>query len=222
MKDMNEPTKLRKYEWRKAEKEVYAPKAKPEVRVIPKAHYFMLSGKGNPNHSAFSEAIGVLYSLSYAIRMMPKKGRIPDGYFEYTVYPLEGIWDLAEEARHLNVLDKDALIYTLMIKQPDFVTVELAQQVIEAIRIKKPLPLLDEVKFACLDEGLSVQMVHIGSYDEEPKSFSIMEAYCEANHLRRVSKIHKEIYLSDFRKTEASKLKTILRFQVENKETESV
>ncbi len=83
-----------KHEWRKKEKALYIPKEKPELVTVPEQKFLMLKGKGNPNNEAFSEEIGVLYSLAYAIRMMPKQGWTPEGYVEYTVYPLEGIWDL--------------------------------------------------------------------------------------------------------------------------------
>lgn len=81
-----------KFEWRKHEKDLYLPKEKPVLVTVPKQKFFMISGKGNPNSEEFSEKIGVLYSLAYAVRMMPKQGFTPEGYFEYTVYPLEGIW----------------------------------------------------------------------------------------------------------------------------------
>lgn len=204
-----------KFEWKKQAKELYLPKTQPELVDVPPMNFFMLEGQGNPNNDAFADAVGVLYSLSYAIKMMPKKGVTPEGYYEYSVFPLEGVWDLAEEARGLDKLDKDALIYTIMIRQPDFVTEELANTVIEQTKEKKPHPLLDRVRFAELEEGLCVQMLHIGPYDDEPASFAKMEKYCEANHLRRVSKIHREIYLSDVRKTAPEKLKTVLRFNVD-------
>jgi hypothetical protein len=204
-----------KYEWKKQEKEFYLPKEKPESVVVPKFKFFMLNGKGNPNNAEFSEAVTVLYSLAYAVKMLPKKGITPVGYFDYTVYPLEGVWDLAEEARLLEVLDKDSLIYTIMIRQPDFVTDELAEEVVKGVKAKKPHPLLDEVKFTSLEEGLCVQMLHIGPYDDEPKTFSQMEEYCTQQGLKRTSKIHREIYLSDPRKTEPNKLKTLLRFRAE-------
>ncbi len=175
----------------------------------------MPDGHGNPNGDAFADAVGVLYALSYAIKMMPKKGVTPEGYYEYSVFPLEGVWDLAEEARGLDKLDKDKLIYTLMIRQPDFVTDDLAQAVIEQTKKKKPNPLLDKVRFTELEEGLCVQMLHIGSYDDEPHSFAKMEQYCDLNGLKRLSKIHREIYLSDARKTVPDKLKTVLRFNVD-------
>jgi hypothetical protein len=204
-----------KYEWKKQEKEFYLPKEKPESVVVPKFKFFMFNGKGNPNNAEFSEAVTVLYSLAYAVKMLPKKGITPVGYFDYTVYPLEGVWDLAEEARLLEVLDKDSLIYTIMIRQPDFVTDELAEEVVKGVKAKKTHPLLDEVKFTSLEEGLCVQMLHIGPYDDEPKTFSQMEEYCTQQGLKRTSKIHREIYISDPRKTEPNKLKTLLRFRAE-------
>ncbi len=204
-----------KYEWKKQEKEFYLPKAKPETVVVPKFKFFMLNGKGNPNNAEFSEAVAVLYSLSYAVKMLPKKSPTPVGYFDYTVYPLEGIWDLAQEARTLEVLDKDSLIYTIMIRQPDFVSDELAQEVVNGLKAKKPHSLLEAVKFASLEEGLCVQMLHIGPYDDEPRTFSLMEDYCTQRGLKRTNKTHREIYISDPRKTEPNKLKTVLRFRAE-------
>lgn len=123
-----------KYEWRKIEKNLYLPKQKPELLTVPTQKFFMIKGQGNPNSDEFSEKIGVLYSLAYAVRMMPKQGYTPEGYFEYTVYPLEGIWDLSEEGRKLETLNKDELLYTIMIRQPDFVTEEVVQKAFERVR----------------------------------------------------------------------------------------
>lgn len=106
-----------KHEWRKHEKELYVPREKPTLVSVPEQKFFMIRGKGNPNSDEFSGKIEVLYSLSYAIRMMPKQGYTPEGYFEYTVYPLEGLWDLTEEGRTLDTLDKEELLYTIMIRQ---------------------------------------------------------------------------------------------------------
>lgn len=200
-----------KHEWKKQEKEIYLPKNKPEVINVPAYKFFTLSGEGNPNSEAFSEAIGVLYSLSYAVKMFPKKGITPEGYFEYTVYPLEGIWDLAEDARHQEELDKNKLVYKIMIRQPDFVTEELTEEVLEATKKKKPHSLLNEARFETIEDGLCVQMMHIGPYDDEPRSFEIMEAYCTENSMKRTSMTHREIYISDVRKTAPEKLKTVLR-----------
>jgi hypothetical protein len=204
-----------KHEWKKEEKQFYLPKSKPETINVPKFKFYMVEGRGNPNNEEFSEAVGALYSLSYAIKMLPKKGIVPEGYSDYTVYPLEGVWDLAEEARGLEKLDKDSLIYNIMIRQPEFVTDELAAEVIEAVKIKKPNRFLERVKFDTIEEGLCVQMMHTGTYDAEKKTFEEMAGYCAENTLKRISMVHREIYISDPRKTEPDKMKTVLRFRVE-------
>lgn len=116
----------------------------------------MIKGKGNPNHEYFAEKIGVLYSLAYAIKMMPRQGYTPEGYFEYTVYPLEGVWNLTAAGKQSDLLNKDELLYTLMIRQPDFATEEVVQRAFETVRKKKPHPLLNDVAFGTLEDGLSV------------------------------------------------------------------
>ena len=207
-----------KYEWRKQEKDLYLPKEKPTLVTVPKQNFFMIKGKGNPNSEDFSERVGVLYSLAYAIRMMPKQGYTPDGYYEYTVYPLEGLWDLTEKGRESDVLLKDELVYTIMIRQPDFVNEEVVQRAFDHVRKKKPHPLLDEVSFESMEDGLAVQMMHIGSYDDETRSFNQMKEFIEENNLEITSLVHREIYISDPRKTEESKLKTVLRYRVHHRE----
>jgi hypothetical protein len=202
-----------KYEWRKKDKELYLPKNKPSLIEVPPMKYFTLKGKGNPNSEAFKERVEALYALSYAIRMMPRKGVIPEGYFEYTVFPLEGIWDLDEEGRKLEVLDKDRLVYKLMIRQPDFVTEELFLKAKSLVSRKVPEKCLNEVLFEEIEEGLCVQCMHIGSYDSENETFSKMEAFCGANDIVRKDKRHREIYITDPRKTESERLKTVLRFK---------
>ncbi|RKL63346.1 hypothetical protein DXT63_07125 [Thermoanaerobacteraceae bacterium SP2] len=141
--------------------------------------------------------------------MLHKKNITPQGYFEYTVFPLEGVWDLADEAKGLEKLDKEKLIYTIMIRQPDFVTYDIAHTVINSMKNKKPNQLYDKVKFESIEDGMCVQMMHVGSYDSEPISFSKMEEYCRANNLKRTSRSHREIYITYARKTPAEKLKTV-------------
>lgn len=206
-----------KYEWRKSEKQYYLPKEQAQLVEIPEFKYISINGQGNPNSEGFSEAIGTLYSIAYAIRMMPKTGFIPDRYFEYTVYPLEGTWDLTEKGREQidEKLNKDELIYKLMIKQPDFVTDEIFQRALENTKKKKQNPLLNKVKLETIKDGLSVQCLHVGAYDDEPRTFAKMQDFIESNNLKLKTKVHKEIYLSDFRKTDANKLKTVLRYSVE-------
>lgn len=111
-------------------------------------------------------------------------------------------------------MDKDKLQFDLMIRQPDFVSEEYAADIIEKVKIKKPHPLLENVRFEAISEGACVQMLHVGSYDEEPASFAEMDAFVRKNNLSRVNAVHREIYLSDVRKVAADRLKTVLRFQV--------
>ncbi|MFF2014456.1 GyrI-like domain-containing protein [Paenibacillus sp. NPDC058177] len=204
-----------KYEWKKQDKSFYLPQAKPELITVPGFNYFMLEGSGNPNSDLFTEAVAVLYSLSYAAKMLPKKGRLlTEGYYDYSVFPLEGVWDLTEEGRQKDVLDKDELLYTLMIRQPEFVTADLAAEIIKMVKLTKPHVLMEKAIFGKVEDGLSVQMLHYGSYDDEPESFAAMEDYCIRNGLIRASKTHKEIYLTDARRTRPDKLKTVLRFKV--------
>ena len=203
-----------KFEWRKQLKELYLPKEKPSLIDVPEMKFFTIEGRGNPNTKPFQERVEALYAMSYAIRMMPKKGITPEGYFEYTVFPLEGHWDLDEEGRKLDYLDKDRLVYKLMIRQPDFVTDELFQYAAKTAKEKKKSEYIDNVKFESITEGLCVQAMHLGSYDEERKTFEKMERFCAENNLARAEKTHHEIYISDPRKTVPEKLKTVLRFKV--------
>ena len=164
-----------KHEWRKKEKNYYLPKTNPEIVNIQELKFIQIKGSGNPNSEEFSQKVGTLYSLSYAIKMMPKKGITPKGYFDYTVYPLEGIWDLTNESRDYEIFDKNNLVYTIMIRQPEFVNEEVFKEAIEILKKKNNNPLLDEVEFVSIDEGMCVQMMHIGSLDEEYKSFEVMQ-----------------------------------------------
>ena len=205
-----------KHEWKKSEKRFYLPKNTPEKIVIPGFNFYSLKGKGNPNDPIFSEYISVLYSLSYAIRMSPKAGLFLSNYYDYTVYPLEGVWDLDENAKAngMKVLDKNSLIYTIMIRQPEFITEEIAYENLDRVKRKKPNELLDIVKFENIEEGACVQMLHQGSYDEEAESFNKMALFAAEHNLMRKYHFHREIYLTDARKTTPEKLKTVLRFQV--------
>ncbi len=205
-----------KHDWKKNDKQFYLPKNKPETITVPKFNFFTIEGKGNPNDDFFADYIGVLYSLSYAIKMSPKQGFAPENYEEYTVFPLEGIWDIDDEAKknYNGTLDKNALVFKLMMRQPHFVTREFAIETIERTKKKKPHPLLEKVKFETIEDGLCVQMLHEGSYDSEPASFLKMKEFADAKNLVRISHSHREIYLSDARKVAAEKLKTVLRFMV--------
>ena len=206
-----------KHDWKKNDKQFYLPKDKPEVIILPKFKFYSIQGKGNPNDDFFAEYIGVLYSLSYAVKMSPKQGFTPTDYFEYTVFPLEGVWDIDENAKasYNGTIDKNSLIFNLMIRQPDFVSDDFAIETIERVKKKKPNELLYKVKFETIEEGTCIQMLHSGSYNSEPESFKKMTMFANEKGLKRVSQIHREIYLSDARKVSPEKLKTVLRFRVE-------
>lgn len=206
---------MMKIEWSKQEKELYLPKRQPGIVNVPSMNYFTIKGSGNPNSEQFKNVIGALYALAYTIKMMPKSGFTPEGYYQYTVYPLEGVWEMPDYAKKdFTQLDKNSLIYDLMIRQPDFVTPSLAQSIIESVRIKKPDLPINNVSFKTITEGQCVQMLHIGAYDNEPETFTCMEEFCSENNLVRKSSMHREIYLSNPLRTAPEKLKTALRFEV--------
>lgn len=205
---------MNKFEWKKHSKELYLPKQQPAIIEVPEMKFFTIEGKGNPNSEPFKKNIEILYSLSYAVKMMPKNGMTPEGYFDYTVFPLEGYWDLDEKGRKLDYLNKEHLVYKLMIRQPDFVTEDIFHYAVNSVNEKKKAINLENVRFESITEGLCVQALHIGSYENEPETFELMEQFCSQNDLKRAEKTHKEIYLSDARKTAPEKLKTVLRFKV--------
>jgi len=206
-----------KHEWRKKEKALYLPKNKPEVIDIPEFKFITIEGEGSPADSVFTDYIGALYSLAYTIKMMPKKmDRQPKGYFDFTVYPLEGVWDINDKAKanFKGRINKEDLVYKLMIRQPDFVSENFYSEMLEVAKEKKKNPLLEQINFERLSERRCVQMLHLGPFEDEPASFEIMEDFAKSEGVVRLSKIHREIYLSDHRKVAPEKLKTVLRFQV--------
>ena len=200
-----------KYEWRKNQKNLYQIKSKPTLLTVEKQNYIMLDGKGNPNEEVFSEKISALYSLAYAIKMNYKKQPSNPEHEDFTVFPLEGLWKKENEGE----LIKSELSYTIMIAQPDFITKEMFEEALAIVTIKKPNPFYKDIRFSELEEELSLSMLHIGPFDNEQQTFDEMESFCKLNNLKRVSEIHREIYLNNLHRTDPSKLKTILRYQVE-------
>jgi hypothetical protein len=204
-----------KLDYKKVYKELYMPKGNPTIITVPPINFIMIDGEGNPNGEEFALATAALYSFSYAVKMSYRSDNVPSGYYDYTVFPLEGVWDLIDKT--LPPTDKDNLKYKIMIRQPEFLTGDLFEYFIAETKKKKPNIYLNKVKYGTISEGLCCQMLHLGSYDEEPASFKRMEQFCEDNGYKRISLLHREIYLSDPRRTEPDKLKTVLRFQVEIK-----
>ena len=205
---------MSKYEWKKSEKTWYGAGITPQEVTVPPFGFFVIDGKGNPNGPEFARCVEALYALAYGVRMAPKNGLELGGWFEYTVYPLEGVWDLATAPSVLSPLNKDDLVFQLMIRQPDFVTPDAALRVQELVMRKKKLPHLAEVRFQRIEEGRCLQMLHVGPFDAEPASFSKMKDFCRKESLARVGHQHREIYLSDPSKTDATEFRTILRYSV--------
>jgi len=206
-----------KHEWKKHEKELYGATGRPVVMTVPEMRFIMIAGTGDPNGPDFAERIGVLYSLAYPIKMRHKASCSADpsaaqkfAYADWTVFPLEGVWTSPEN----EPLDKNRFEYTLMIRQPDFVTREMFAEAMTVVKKKKPHPLMEQISFDTIREGLCVQMLHVGPYDAEPASFMLMDKFSAENGLKREGASHREIYLNDARKTEPSNYRTILRYQV--------
>ena len=179
-----------KYEWKKNEKHLYGIKQTPELVDVPSQKFIMIQGAGNPNEADFSDRISTLYSLAYSIKILFKfmmKNESDDKITDFTVYPLEGIWEKTDE----DGLDKDKLKYTLMIKQPDFITQEIFLNALENIQKKKPSVLYNKVSFGCIDGGKAIQILHIVSYDTEPASCEKMDKLTKELGVFRCSDSHR-------------------------------
>lgn len=211
-----------KYEWKKQEKDLYGAKKIPSLITVPKQNYIMISGKGNPNDEDFSDRVGALYSLAYAIKMGYKAamageaaagsdGRGQIQVHDFSVYPLEGVWRQKQD----DELIKENLEYTIMIRQPDFITEDMVAAAVETVKKKKPNPLYEEIRFDFVQGGTCVEILHVGAFDEEPASFEKMDQFAAQNGLKRDESCHREIYLNNAKRVEKSKLKTILRYFAE-------
>ncbi len=204
------------FDYKKEYKEYYSPPRKPELIVIPEMRFLAVRGTGNPNapDGAYQQAIAQLYATAYTLRMSQKAGKNIEGFFEYVVPPLEGLWQQnGMQGTMLDYSRKDDLKWVSMIRLPDFISeADVQWAIAEAGRKKKIF--CEEVEFFTYDEGLCVQALHIGSYDSEPDTVARMLEYlteqeCEADHAHR--RLHHEIYLSDPRRTAPEKCKTVIR-----------
>ena len=205
-----------KHEWKKQEKELYGVKTKPCVIDIPAWKYIILSGSGNPNDEIFSDKVAALFSIAYKIKMAYKTlAEKSNEITDYTVYPLEGIWSMASAKGYLV---KEELQYRIMIRQPDFITREMFDNSLEAVKSKKYNPYLTDVSFETICDGRCIQVLHKGAFDDEPASFEIMDGYCMEHGYKRMGKEHREIYLNNANRTDKANLKTILRYKVTDTE----
>jgi len=210
------------FDFKKADKALYFPKAKPEILTIPPMNYLAVRGQGDPNqeNGAYHQAISVLYAVAYTLKMSCKGSYKIEGFFEYVVPPLEGFW-WQETICGVNYEEKAGFHWISVLRLPDFISpadVEWAKQV----AAKKKKLSFEAVEFLPINEGLCVQMMHIGSYDDEPVTVAAMDAYILGNgYLNDLTetRLHHEIYLSDPRKTPPEKRKTVIRHPIRRKES---
>jgi hypothetical protein len=204
-------------DYKKAEKTLYFPKTKPSIIDVPAMTFIMVDGVGNPNTSeAYKTAVEILYGLSYSIKMSKKSGSAPDGYFDYVVPPLEGLWWLAD-SQVTDFSEKDKFCWTSMIRQPDFVTPDVFAEAKAALAKKKPELEVSATRLERFTEGLCVHVLHIGSYDDEPETIKALERFItESGYQNDISETrrHHELYLSDPRKVAPEKVKTVIRHPI--------
>lgn len=206
-----------KFDYKKEFKDLYMPKTKPVLIDVPAMNFIMMDGKGDPNGAEYQNVVSTLYALTFTIKMSKMSGKQPEGYFEYVVPPLEGLWWCEGDRFYFD--RRDTWLWISMIRQPEFVTQEVFNWAVDECRRKKPDLDISQVRFESFTEGLCVQMMHIGPYADEPNSVELMHKYMAENNLRDVTGLerkHHEIYLSDPRKTAPEKLKTVLRHPVEH------
>ncbi len=205
------------FDYKKEYKEFYMPANKPSIIIVPKMNYIAVRGKGNPNdeNGEYKNSIGLLYAIAFTIKMSYKGSHKIDGYFEYVVPPLEGFW-WQEGSDTIDYANKSGFNFISLIRLPDFVTeADFDWAVQEATKKKKAD--FSKVEFLTYDEGVCVQCMHVGSYDDEPKTVALMHEYMAANgYVLDISesRYHHEIYLSDPRKCAGEKLKTVVRHPI--------
>ena len=205
------------FDFKKEYKELYQPKSKPQIVEVPPMNYIAVRGTGDPNEDdgAYQQAISVLYAMAYTLKMSYKTDYKITGFFEYVVPPLEGFW-WQDDADGVNYADKSGFHWISVIRLPDFVTKSDFDWAVETAAKKKKLD-CSSAKFLTIEEGLCVQMMHVGSYDDEPASVALMDDYLAQNDYVNdltAERLHHEIYLSDPRKTAPEKRKTVLRHPI--------
>ena len=205
------------FDYKKEYKEFYMPANKPSIIIVPKMNYIAVRGKGNPNdeNGEYKNSIGLLYAIAFTIKMSYKGSHKIDGYFEYVVPPLEGFW-WQEGSDTIDYANKNGFNFISLIRLPDFVTEADFDWAVQEATKKEKVD-FSKVEFLTYDEGVCVQCMHVGSYDDEPKTVALMHEYMAANgYVLDISesRYHHEIYLSDPRKCAGEKLKTVVRHPI--------
>ena len=205
------------FDYKNEYKEFYMPKAKPSIITVPEMNYIAVRGSGDPNpeDSDYKTAVGILYAVAYTIKMSKMGGRRIEGYFDYVVPPLEGFWQ-QEGIEGIDYSRKGDFRWISVIRLPDFVTEADFRWAVEEASKKKSGD-LSKAEFLTIEEGLCVQCMHLGPYDNEPETVALMDRYLEVNGYENDFsdvRLHHEIYLSDPRRTAPEKLKTVIRHPV--------
>lgn len=205
------------FDFKKEYKEFYMSKNKPEIVNVPKANYIAVRGKGDPNEEggAYQQAIGVLYAVAYTLKMSYKTDHKIEGFFEYVVPPLEGFW-WQEDGDGVDHANKAAFNWISVIRLPDFVTEKDFDWAVETATKKKKLD-CSPAEFLTVDEGLCVQIMHTGSFDDEAASVALMDEYLAKNgYVNDLTgaRLHHEIYMSDARRVPPEKWKTVIRHPI--------
>ena len=202
-----------KLDYKKQYKDLYVPPPKPALICVPKMSFIGVDGRGAPLGEEYQAALKALYSLSFTIKMSKMAGENIPGYFEYVVPPLEGLWHSEGRAPDFGE-GKEHWRWTSMIRQPEFVTPGIFEWALEKCAKKNPEADFSKARLFDFEEGLCVQILHVGSYDDEGRSISQITAFIAENGLEDLvseTNRHHEIYLSDPRKTAPEKLKTVIR-----------
>ena len=205
------------FDFKKEYKEFYLPPAKPVIVIVPKANYIAVRGKGDPNDEggAYQQAIGILYAVAYTLKMSYKTDHRIKGFYDYVVPPLEGFW-WQEGIDGVDYSDKSAFCWISVIRLPDFITQADFDWAVENASKKKKID-CSRAEFLTIDEGLCVQIMHIGPYDNEPASVALMNRFLAENGYENdmtASRLHHEIYLSDARKVAPENWKTVIRHPI--------
>ncbi|MBQ6420715.1 MAG: GyrI-like domain-containing protein [Clostridia bacterium] len=205
------------FDFKKEYKEFYLPKNRPEIVNVPAANFVAVRGEGDPNETggAYQQAIGVLYAVAYTLKMSYKTDYRIEGFYDYVVPPLEGFWRQAGKDG-IDYSDKAAFCWISVIRLPDFITKKDFDWAVGTASIKKKLD-CSAAEFLTVDEGLCVQIMHLGTFDDEPASVALMDRYLEENGYQNdlsARRLHHEIYLSDPRKVPPEKRKTVIRHPI--------
>lgn len=208
------------FDYKKEYKEFYLPPKKPVIVTIPKMNYIAIRGKGDPNEEdgEYKRAMSLLYPIAYTLKMSPRSGKETEGYFEYVVPPLEGLW-WQESIDGFDLKRKNLFNWISLIRLPEFFSESDVDWAKEEVKRKRDLD-TSSLEFFTYKEGLCVQMMHIGSFDDEGESVKLMDEFIKKEGFENdfsPLRLHHEIYLSDFRRTAESKLKTVIRHPIKKR-----